>query len=857
MTSWHTLPILVCGLLTEVRSLGAVELRKGPFTPNSLEHPPSSYVLQGMNLPHLLRYTFRQFRGNPSFFLIATAALALGIGANTAVFSAVEALLIRPLPYGDPSRLVMVWEDASFIGFAHNTPAPANYADWRAQNHVFADMAALRYQTASLTGDQAPEQALGGWVTPNFFDVLQVQPFIGRSWTREEDSAKSKAVVISYHLWQGRFGGDPEIVGRSILMNGQGTVVLGVMPRKFFFPVRDMDYWMPGYFTPEVLAQRDSHYLAVVARMKTGVTVKSAQREMTVIAARLAQQYPNHNTNLGAVVIPLQQEYAGDARVGLMVLQIASVFVLLIACSNLANLLLARASGRRREIAVRIALGGTPKQIVTQLLAESLILSVAGGVLGLWLGVIFWRALSRLVPEQVASSTLSLDGTVLFFTAAISMASGILFGLVPALRSTRVSVHDALKEGARVGESRGGMRLRDTLVVGQFALALSLLVGAGLMIQTLWNLRQVDLGFRSDHLLVSILPLPQPKYDTDAKIRSFYRNVLEQLRTKPGIARAGFASEAPFTSEGDTEGYGVEGEPPPQPGMWNDALYREVTPGYLSAVGAKLVEGRFLEDRDVETSQPVVVVNAFLAKHHWPGQSAIGKHVRVGPGPESGLPPDQIAPWRTVVGVVADVHERGLLLGMKPAVYLSTEQVKRPGADYLVVRTKQDPLDAANAVRSAVWAVDSQQPLARVRSMDDIIESNVADRKRPMVLLGIFAGLALVLACIGVYGVLAYAVAQRTREIGVRMALGARPEDVRRMVVARGLRLGLLGLAAGTGLALVLGRLLETLLYGVKPATPTVYMTTAAALLAIALLACVIPARRASQVDPVVALRDE
>ena len=800
-----------------------------------------------MNLPHLFRYTLRQFRGNPGFFLIAVGALALGIGANTAIFSAVEALLLRALPYGDSSRLVIVWEDASFIGFAHNTPSPANFVDWRSQNQVFTDMAALRYQSASLTGDEAPEQAVGGSVTPNFFDVLQVQPFVGRAWTREEDAAQSKSVVISYNLWQRRFGGDLNVVGRSILMNGQGTVVLGVMPKDFFFPIREMDYWTPGYFTPKRLAERDNHYLTVVARLKSGVTVKRAQQEMSLIAQRLTKQYPDSNTNIGAVVVPIQQEYAGDTRVGLWVLQIASAFVLLIACSNLANLLLARASGREREIAVRVALGASPKQIIAQLLAESLLLSCTGGVLGLWLGYAFWRILGRLIPEQIGNRSLSLNGTVLFFTAAISLVSGILFGLFPALKAARVSLHSALKEGNRGGPSKGGLRLRDALVVAQFALALALLVGAGLMIQTLWNLRQVNLGFRSDHLLVSILPLPRPKYDTDTKIRGFYRDVLADLKSKPGIVSAGFASDAPFTSEGDTEGYALEGEPF-DPAKLNDALYREVTPGYLKSVGARLLEGRFLEERDVEKSQPVVVVNEFLAKRHWPGQSAIGKHLRVG-GPQ--------APWREVVGVVADVRERGLLLGMKPAVYLSTEQVERPGADYLVVRTKQDPLDAVNTVRNAVWRVDSQQPLARVRAMDDIIESNVADRKRPMFLLEIFAGLALLLACVGVYGVLAYTVAQRTREIGVRMALGARPPDVTRMVVAHGLRLGFLGLAAGMGLALVLGRLLETLLYGVNPAAPTVYVTTAAALLATALLACVIPARRASHVDPVVALRDE
>ena len=826
-----------------------------PVRPNSLfsaEQMRAVCVLHTMNLSQLLRYSFRQFRQNPGFFAIAVAALALGIGANTAIFTAVEGLLLRPLPYGDPARLVIVWEDASSIGFAHNTPAPANFVDWRAQNQVFTDMAAYRYQVANLTGDQAiPEQLIGGAVTPNFFDVMQVHPALGRAWSKEEDSAQSKLVVISYDLWQRRFGADPSLVGRNILMDGRSMQVIGVMPKGFFFPIKEVDYWIPGFFTPARLAERDSHYLTVVARLRPGVSIDRAQAEMSALANRLAEQYPNSNANIGAVVIPILHEFVGDTRAGLWVLQIASLCVLLIACSNLANLLLARSSARRREIAVRISLGASRGQIVAQLLTDSLLLSVAGGALGLWLGGLFWHVLGQLAPEQISGAKLSLNTPVLVFTAGVSVASAIFFGLIPALKATRVSLHDTLKQGARAGESRGGLRLRDGLVVAQFALALALLVGAGLMIQTLWNLRQIDLGFRSDHLLVSLLPLPDLKYDTDAKRRNFYRGVLEQLSAKPGILSAGFSSDAPFTSEGDTEGYTVEGEPPPRPGHWNDALYREVTPGYLKSIGARLVEGRFLQESDVESSQQVVVVNEFFAKRHWPGQSALGKHMHTGGYAAT------TSPWRTVVGVVADVRERGLLLEMKPAMYLSTEQVKHPGADYLVVRTSQAPLAAANVVREAVWSLDSQQPVAHLRSMDQIIENNVADRKRPMVLLGIFAGLALVLACIGVYGVLAYAVAQRTREIGVRIAVGARPLDVTLMVVVRGLRLGLLGLACGAGLAFLLGRLLQSLLYGVRPAAPAVFLTTSAALLIVALLACIVPAYRASHVDPVVALRDE
>lgn len=801
-----------------------------------------------MELLQTVRYTLRQFRKNPGFFCIAIAALALGIGANTAIFSAVDAVLLRALPYGDASRLAIVWEDASFIGFAHNTPAPANYVDWRAQNKVFTDMAAFRYRVEALTGDQRPEQVVGGAVTPNFFNVLEAKPMLGRVWTAEEDAAASPSVVISYALWRERFSGDPNIVGKTILMNGQGTTVIGVMPQGFYFPVRQIDFYKPGYFTPKVLAERDSHYLTVVARLKPGVTPAQAASDMNVVALNLQKQYPDSDAGLGAVVIPIQQEYAGDTRTGLWVLQIASVFVLLIACSNLANLLLSRASGRRREIAVRIALGAGRKEIMRQLMVESLMLAFAGGTLGLALGGFFWKVLGKLAPAQIDAASIRLDGWVLAFTAGISIATGILFGLVPALKATQVSPQDALKDGTRAGESKRGVFVRDALVASQFALAFALLVGAGLMIETLLNLREVNLGFRPDHLLVSMVPLPPRKYDTDPKIRAFYGGVLDQLRTNPAVASAGFASEAPFTSEGDTTTYIVEGEPPVKPGQWNDGLYREVTPGYLEAVGATLVEGRLLQPSDTETSEQVVVINEFLAKRHFPNRSAIGKHIRVG-GPTE--------PWRTVVGVVADVRERGLLLNMKPANYLSTQQVKRPGADYLVVRTHQDPMLLANNVRDAVWAVDADQPLRDTRSMDTMIDMNLADRTRPMVLLGIFAGLAVVLACIGVYGVLAYSVAQRTREIGVRMAVGARQSDVIRMIVGRGLKLGVLGLAVGALLAMGLGRLLESLLYGVKPAAPIVYAATAAILLSVALMACVIPARRAARVDPVIALRTE
>jgi len=805
-------------------------------------------VSLGMTFLSTLRATLRQVKRNPGFFAVAVAALALGIGANTAIFSAVEGVLLRPLPYAQPDRLVMVWEDASFMGFARNTPAPANYVDWRAQNQVFTDMVAVRYLNAALTGDHAPEQVLGRGVTPNFFDVLGAQPVLGRPFTAQEDAAKSKVVLLSYALWQRRYGGDRGLIGRSILMDGEAVTVVGVMPPGFFFPDREAMYWAPAAFTPEDLTHRTRHYLNVVARLKPGVTLERARRDMDAVAKRLQHQYPESNTNVGAVVIPLKEDFAGDTATGLWVLQIAAALVLLIACSNLANLLLARATGRRREIAVRIALGATRGQIATQLVTESLLLSLAGGAAGLLVGRLCWGLFENLIPAQISGGGFSLNGRVLAFTGLISIAAGAFFGLVPALRATDVSLNDSLKEGGRSGESRGGMRLRDALVVGQFAMAFALLVGASLMIETLWNLRKVDLGFRSDHLLTMAIPLPDKKYNSDEKLRGFYRDVLDRARTLPGVKSAGFGSDAPFTSIGDTSGYWVEGAPALRPGEDNDALYREVTGGYLETIGANLLSGRLLEDRDQADTMPVVVVNEFLAKRHWPGQSAIGKHLNFGPHDKKS---------RTVVGVLKDIRERGLLLDMKPAIYVPVTQVQRPGADYLVVRSAQEPGAMVNVLRNAVWAVDSERAVALIRTMDQLMERDVADRTRPMTLLGLFAALALVLACIGVYGVLAYAVAQRTREIGVRMALGANPGNVTRMILGRGVKLSGVGLAAGVALAAGLSLLLRTLLYGVSPAAPLVYVGTASALMVVALAACVIPAQRAARVDPAVALRDE
>ena len=480
-------------------------------------------------------------------------------------------------------------------------------------------------------------------------------------------------------------------------------------------------------------------------------------------------------------------------------------------------------------------------------------LAVVGGALGLAIGQAGWSLFAGLVPSQVGDGGFQLNWQVLLFAATISVVSGVLFGCAPALRATDLSLQDTLKEGARAGESRGGLRLRDGLVVGQFALAFALVVGAGLMIQTIWNLRKQPLGFRADHLLTMAVPIPRTKYDTSEKTRAFFRNVAEEARALPGVKGAGFASDAPFMTYGDTEGYVVEGEPKLQPGHMNDALYREVSTEYLETVGAEVLEGRLLAAGDRPGGARVIVINEFFAKRHWPGKSAVGKRIKFGDSNDEAK-----NPWWAIADVVRDIRERGLLYDMKPAVYVPLTQVANPERySFLVVRTSSDPASTIKMVEGAVWSVDPQQPVSYVRTMDQLMEADVADRTRPMVLLGVFAGLALVLACLGVYGVLAYAVAQRTREIGVRMAMGAKPGDVTRMILGRGMKLSAIGLLAGGALAAGLGLLLRTLLYGVTAAAAGIYAGTAGLLVLVAVMACVIPALRAARVDPAVALRNE
>ena len=793
-----------------------------------------------------LRHGLRLLRKSPAFTLIAVLTLALGIGANTAIFSMVDAVILRALPYRDPDRLVMVWEDASLAGFPKNTPAPGNYNDWRRMNRSLVDIAATRGAIASLNGDGAPEQIVGRAVTGNFLSVLGIQPLIGRAISDEDDRTGAPVVIISHGLWQRRFAGDRGVIGRKILLNDSPHEVIGVMPPAFVFRNREIDYWIPIHFAPAVAVDHTSHYLNVVARLKPGVSVEAAAADMRTVAETLGRQFPDSNRNIGAVVVSMKEDALGTTRTELLILMAAAAAVLLIACANLAGLLMSRAASRRGELAVRAALGATRGRIVRQMIVESTVLSLAGGALGLALAPAGLTLLEQLAPASVPGVTPSIDGRLLLFTFAVSIASGLVFGAVPAWQSARASLHDALQQHTRAAVSGRSRFSRDALVVLQVAAALVLLVSAGLMLRTLANLRAIDVGFRTDRLLTVETSLPRMRYPAARRL-AFYERVLARVRAMPGVERAAYVSLLPFLSQGNTAGFAIESKPRPRTLAW-DALYRVGTNDYLQTLGVHLVAGRLIDERDGADAPPVVVINETMARVYFPNESPLGHRLWL-------LSPQ--SPWRTIVGVVKDVHERGYELAMKAGVYLPYAQNLDTWAlpEYLVVRVKGDPNDLAPAARRIIADADPQQPIASVESMDDILDRAVADRQQQMRLLTAFASLAVLLASVGLYGVLAYAVTERSREIGLRIALGATARSVVAMIVGRGLALTAAGLAIGVAAAWAVTRAMNNLLYGVAATDPATFGVVLGILGSVALVACALPAIRASRTDPIVVLR--
>jgi len=808
-----------------------------------------------MDLLGDLRYALRLLRKTPVFTLAAIGTLALGIGANTTIFSLVQTMLLRPLPYQNPDQVVMVWEERTAAGFPRSVPAPGNYQDWRAMNRSFTDMAATAFGFANITGDGSPEIVLGRRVTANFFSVLGVQPALGRTFTTVDDTSGARVVVISHALWRRRYHSDPAIVGRSITMSVErvGDVkheVIGVAPPSFVHIDRDIDYWVPIQFSPEEAATRGNHFLEVVARLKPDVTVEAADSDMRAIARSLSEQYPDSNRDLGAVVVPIREQVLGNTRVQVIALMAAAATIVLIACANLASLLLARASVRRGEYAVRLSLGASRGRLARQVLVEALCLSVAGGVLGLAIPVLTTTFLERIVPAGLQALTVSLmDWRLLAFAGALSIATGVLFSLGPALQSAHASTAEVLQQHAR-GNSGGRSRaFRDGLVVLQVAATLVLLVAAGLMLRTLANLNAVDRGFDADNLLTMQVPL-MPKYADPIKRPPFYERVIAGVRALPGVRGTAFGSVLPFQSTGFTRSFGVEGRqraPEDQP----DALVRVGTADYLQTLRLTLAEGRLLDARDGADAPLAVVVNETLTRQFMAGQSAIGRQIRFNPT-------DPKEPVFTIVGVVKDVLERGYQQDSKPAVYMTQAQGPRyfPTTN-LIVRVDGDPLAHAAAVQRIVREVDPDQPIRLIRPMTEVIALTVGNRRQQTTLLVVFGALALVIASLGLYGLLAQTVSARSREIGIRMALGATWRSVIRLVMSRGIVLTGAGLGIGAVLAWSLTRAIESLLYGVGASDPLTFALVAGLLAAVSAVACAIPAVRAARVDPMLVLRDQ
>jgi putative ABC transport system permease protein len=805
-----------------------------------------------------LRYGFRMLRRNPGFTAIAVVSLALGIGANTAIFSVVNAVLLKGLPFIDPERLVMVWEDASFAGFPRNTPAPANYDDWKSRSDVFEDMAALSERSFNLTGDGEPERIVAYAATGSFFSLLGVEPVLGRTILPDDDSPEAnKVVVLSHRLWQQRYGGDESIIGRDVLLSGEKYTIVGVMPARFQFLGSYITAWIPMAFTPSQLAQRGNHYLEVVARMKAGVSPEQANAQIQTIQRQIGQDHPDEAGRLSAYVMPLRDQVAGDIRRPLLVLFGAVGFVLLIACANIANLLLSRAASRQREIAVRAALGASRWRIIRQLITEGVVLSTAGALLGILLAVQSLTYLSRLIPDTLAVSTnLSLDLQVLGYTLLVSLATSIIFGLAPAVQAAKVDLNEALKQsGGRSGLSAGGNRLRSAMVVAEVALALVLLVGAGLLIQTFVNLSTQYSTLRPENVLILRTDLPSSKYADQPHRAGFYSQALARVKALPGVVSAGYVTTVPLAWKGGTSGFYPEGLTLDQAragGLSYDANHRQVSDDYLKTMGIPLRQGRFFGDGDNELALPVAIVNETMARQYWPGD-AIGKRFKLGD-------PEDAIPWITVVGVCGDIRQMGADEPVKAEMYLPYRQITDHqwfAPHDLVLRSSIPPLSLVAAVRNEIREIDPDQPISNIRTMDDLIGAETGTRRLGMTLLTVFAALALLLAALGIYGVLAYFVVQHTPEIGVRVALGAPRSGILALVLKKGMTLALLGVATGLGAAFALTRLMASLLFGMSATDPGTFVMVALLLIAVAFIACYLPARRATKVDPMIALRYE
>lgn len=781
------------------------------------------------------------------FTCVAVLALGLGIGANTAIFSVINAVVLRPLPYGNPDQLVTVLHDKTI------PVAPANYFDLVAQSQSFSSIAAAQWWEPNLTGREQPEHLRGLQLTAQMFQVLGVSPLLGRTFNADEDQpGRERVVVLSHRLWQRRFGGDVGVVGQQVTFDGESYTIIGVMPAEFQFApfwATKAELWSPLNLTARA-NDRGGQSLRVFARLKPEVTRAMAQAEVATIFRRLEQEHPETNKGLPIAVEPLHEQVVGKTRPALLILFGAVSFVLLIACANVANLMMARATSRQKEIALRTALGANSARIARQLLTESVVIALIGGAFGLLLSIVGMRALLALGPGSLPRlQTIGLDLPTLAVTFGLSIITGLLFGLAPVLQTRKWNWFESLKESTR-GSSAGRSRVnaRRLLVITEVALALMLLVGGGLMVRSFAHLRSVDPGFNPDHLLTMTISLAGSAQNTAAKRVAFFDELLQRVDSVPGVQSASAINHLPLGGDVWTVSYLVEGRPAPAPGEKQAAVYRVIRPDYFRTMGATLLKGRDFTAHDNDTSPQVVIVNESFAKRHWPNEDPLGKRIRVSQD-------DYVL--REIVGVVKPLKQDQWTAEPNLEMYLPHLQERTPRALALVVRSSGDPIALVGAIENQVWSIDKNLPVAEIRTMHEVIAGSIEQHRFNLFLLGLFAFVALVLALVGIYGVMSESVNARTHEIGIRMALGARAADVLRMVVGQGMTLAVIGIVIGLFGAFWLTRFMATLLYEVSPTDSVTFLLIPLVVALVVLCACLIPARRATKVDPLVALRDE
>jgi putative ABC transport system permease protein len=801
-----------------------------------------------------LRFALRTMLKHPAFSAIAIVTLALGIGCSTAIFTVVDAALLRGLPYKSPDGLYHLWEQTPKREFPKREFSYPDYQDYQ-QNNVFEGIAAYSGSGAILSASGESESVAAPIVSANFFSVLGVDPILGRTFQPGEDSPGGpNLVVLTYGFWQRKFGGDPGVIGRALTINGQSFTVIGVLPQSFQYALKSNDIWLPYQPTQQTLSTRSGHSTNLIARLKPGVSETQAQSELSIIASRIEKEHNQSHAGTSVRLVPLKEEIVGKVKPTLFVLLAAVGLVLLIACANVARLLLTRSLSRQKEVAIRSALGASRWRVVRQLLTESVLLSLIGGVLGL--AIAYWGvpAIVRVLPpaQQLVMpflKTLHFDATVLAFSFGLSLLTGIVFGLVPALQSSRLDLGEVLKEGGRQSSAGVGHRLRSAMVVTEIALAVVLLVGAGLLMKSLYRLLQTNVGFQTENLLAVGYVLPSAKYQQINQVVAFNDQVQERVRTVPGVVSAGIVDVLPLTG-GNTTRFSIDGDPLPPPGQDTEANIRRVSDTYFQTLGVPLLTGRMFEPRDGNPNSPgVVIINKSMADRMFAGREPVGMRLRY---TTAQVPPDLI------IGVVGDVKITGLDEAIKPVLYFPMRQSPSVLAS-LVTRTHGDPATLGTAIRNEIRNVEPDVAIRNLRTMDEMIAQTPASfmRRFPALLMSIFAGVALLLASIGIYGVISYSVSQQTHYIGVRMALGASSFDILKMILKQGMLLALLGVGIGVLAALALMRLLRTLLFEVSTTDVVTFALVTVVLLLVALLACYLPARRATKVDPLIALRYE